>query len=102
MDKIIKPSRLFVIILLIVALTAIFLVTLYRLQIVEGASYFAQSQDSVSTTVSVPAARGDIRRPVAIGVHLRAGGGLKQAAFNPAANIRLMMFNRFAVQKRAF
>ena len=60
MEKIIKPSRLFIIVLLIVVLTAIFVVTLYRLQIVEGASYYAQSQDSIATTVSVPAARGNI------------------------------------------
>lgn len=60
MDKIIKPWRLFVILFLIVAMTAVFVVTLYRLQIVEGASYYAQSQNFVSTTVTVPAARGEI------------------------------------------
>lgn len=60
MDKIIKPARLYIIILIIAVLTAIFVVTLYSLQIVEGAAYYAQSQDSISTTVSVPAARGDI------------------------------------------
>ena len=60
MEKIIKPYRLVVIILLIAVLTVTFLVTLYRLQIVEGASYYAQSQDSIATTVSVPAARGEI------------------------------------------
>ena len=60
MEKIIKPARLAVIILIVAVLTAFFVVTLYRLQIVEGASYYAQSQDSVSTTVAVPAARGEI------------------------------------------
>jgi len=60
MDKIVKPSRLAVLILFIAALAVFFLVTLYQLQIVDGASYYAQSQDTVSTTVSVPASRGNI------------------------------------------
>ena len=60
MDKIVKPSRLVILLVFILALTAFFLVTLYKLQIVEGATSYAQSQDSISTTVSVPAARGSI------------------------------------------
>lgn len=60
MDKIIKPSRLVILIIFIAAISTFFLVTLYQLQIVEGASYYAQSQNTVSTTVSVPASRGNI------------------------------------------
>lgn len=47
-------------ILLIVSLTVIYAVNLYRLQIVEGASYYAQSQNSIVTTNTVVAARGNI------------------------------------------
>ena len=60
MDKIVKPSRLVILTLFIAALAVFFLVTLYQLQIVDGAAYYAQSQDTVSTTISVPASRGNI------------------------------------------
>lgn len=60
MDKLIKPQRLAVIIGIMVVLTAIVMITLYRLQIIEGAQYYADSQNTTTTTITVPAARGNI------------------------------------------
>ena len=60
MERIIKPWRLAATILMILGLTVVFLVSLYRLQIVEGADYYAQSQNSIATTSTVVAARGNI------------------------------------------
>ena len=60
MDRLIKPSRLATTIILIITLTIIFLVSLYRLQIVEGAEYYAQSENSISSKNTVIAARGNI------------------------------------------
>lgn len=55
MEKIIKPWRLVGLMLLILALTVIFVISLYRLQIIEGAAYYAQSQNSIVTTNTVAA-----------------------------------------------
>ncbi|MDR1131886.1 MAG: hypothetical protein LBL15_05665 [Oscillospiraceae bacterium] len=60
MERFIKPWRLAVTSILLLSLTAVFLVSLYRLQIVEGADYYAQSQSSIVTTTTVVAARGNI------------------------------------------
>ncbi|MEG2382284.1 MAG: penicillin-binding protein, partial [Oscillospiraceae bacterium] len=60
MDKLIKPSRLAIIIITLLALTTVFLVSLYRLQIIEGADYYEQSQNSVVTTNVVEAERGKL------------------------------------------
>jgi len=60
MEKIIKPWRLAATIILIIVLTGIFAVSLYRLQIVYGAEYYAQSENSIVTTKQIAAARGNI------------------------------------------
>ena len=60
MDKVIKPSRLAIIALIIAAFAVIFLISLYRLQIVEGQAYYEQSENSISTTTTVVAARGNL------------------------------------------
>lgn len=60
MDRIVKRGRLVFLILLLTALTATYVTALYKLQIVEGARYYEQSQNSIVTTVTVTAARGDI------------------------------------------
>jgi len=60
MDRIIKPWRLAAISLVILSLTAIFMVSLYRLQIIDGAAYYEQAQNSIVTTNTVVAARGNI------------------------------------------
>ncbi len=60
MDRLIKPWRLAAAIILVLALTAVYIVNLYRLQIVEGAAYYAQSQNSIVTKNTVIAARGNL------------------------------------------
>ena len=60
MDRIIKPWRLAALIILIISLTVVYLVSLYRLQIIEGAAYYEQSKNSIVTTSTVVAARGNI------------------------------------------
>lgn len=60
MDRIIKPARLASLIILMVLLSAITMTSLYRLQVVEGASYAAQAKDSIVSTITIPAARGNI------------------------------------------
>ena len=39
---------------------SIYLVALYKVQIIDGAAYYAQGENSVETKVRVPAARGNI------------------------------------------
>ena len=60
MDKLITSGRL----LFMAALTAFLLIaadiTLYKLQIVEGERYARESRDSLSSTIRVTAARGNI------------------------------------------
>lgn len=60
MDRIIKPWRLAALIILTISLTVIFFISLYRLQIIEGAAYYEQSENSIVTTSTVVAARGNI------------------------------------------
>ncbi len=60
MEKIIKPWRLTALILLILSLTVVFMISLYRLQIIDGADYYEQSENSIVTTYTVVAARGNI------------------------------------------
>jgi len=60
MDKTIKTWRLAFTIILIISLSVVFFVSLYRLQIIDGAAYYEQSQNSIVTTTTVVAARGNI------------------------------------------
>ena len=60
MDKMIKSWRMAALIVFIICLTAVYFVSLYRLQIVDGAEYYEQSQNSSVTTNTVVAARGNI------------------------------------------
>lgn len=60
MDKLIKPARLAVLGLVLAALIVIYVVTLYKLQIIEGEAYYEKSQDNNVTTETVAAARGSI------------------------------------------
>ncbi len=60
MDKLVKPSRLAALVCVLVLLVTVYIVSLYKLQIVEGAEYYEQSQNTVSTTDTVVAARGNI------------------------------------------
>ncbi len=60
MRKSVQPSRLIVLLTVFALLMAIYLVALYKLQIIDGAAYYNQSENSVITKERVPAARGNI------------------------------------------
>ena len=60
MQKLVKPARLAALVVFAVIAIAIYFVELYKLQIIEGAEYYRQSENSIVTTKVVPAARGNI------------------------------------------
>ena len=60
MERLVKPARLAVLILLTLALVILYGTELYKLQIVQGAAYYEESQNSVTTKQTVTAARGNI------------------------------------------
>lgn len=60
MDRIIKRGRLVLLALLLVALLALYFVALYKLQIVEGTKYYELSRNSIVSTQTVTAARGNL------------------------------------------
>lgn len=60
MDRFFSRGRLSVLSLLLVLILGLYITTLYKLQIVEGAAYYESSTNSIPTTKTVKAARGDI------------------------------------------
>lgn len=60
MRRMIQPVRLVVLAVVFAVLMSIYLVALYKVQIIDGAAYYAQGENSVETKVRVPAARGNI------------------------------------------
>lgn len=58
--RLIKPARLVAMALILVVLLTVYLVFLYKLQIVEGEKYYNRSNEISSSTRSVTAARGNI------------------------------------------
>ena len=60
MEKLIRPGRLAVMAVVTAALLVVALVTLYKLQIVEGRRYYEESRNSIVSTKTVAAARGDL------------------------------------------
>ena len=60
MKKLVSSGRLFALGALVVTLIALCDVTLYKLQIIEGAAYYEESQNSLTSYPSVAAARGNI------------------------------------------
>lgn len=58
--RLIKPARLVAMAVLLVVLLTVYLVFLYKLQIVEGEKYYNRSNEISSSTRSVTAARGNI------------------------------------------
>ena len=60
MDRPIKPGRITALAVLLALLLVIFLVALYKLQIVEGNAYYEESRNNVASTQRVKAARGSI------------------------------------------
>ncbi len=60
MNKIIKPGRMAAVAIVLVALIITYLVTLYKLQIVEGQAYYEASRNNQVSLEDVPAARGNL------------------------------------------
>ena len=60
MRKSVNPTRLVVLCVIFALLMSIYLVALYKLQIIDGAAYYDQSENSVVTKERIPAARGNI------------------------------------------
>ena len=60
MEKLIHPGRLALMALITAALIVVSMVTLYKLQIVEGRAYALASQDNIVSELRIPAARGSI------------------------------------------
>lgn len=60
MRKIIKPSRLTILITAVVLLATVYFINMYRVQIVEASDYAEQSKNCTVSRQTVPAARGDI------------------------------------------
>lgn len=60
MEKLIKPARLAVMGIVTLAITVVCFVTLYKLQIVDGKAYYAESKNNIVTTQTVAAARGSL------------------------------------------
>lgn len=58
--RLIKPARLVAMAVILVVLLTVYLVFLYKLQIVEGEKYYNRSNEISSSTRSVTAARGNI------------------------------------------
>lgn len=59
-EKLIKPGRLVILALLLAGLLVLYFTVLYKLQIIDGAAYYEQSQNSIVTQQAVTAARGNI------------------------------------------
>lgn len=59
-NNIIKKSRLISLAAVLLILLVVYLISLYKLQIVEGKKYYEESKNSVVTTETVIAARGNI------------------------------------------
>ena len=60
MKKLVSTGRLFAFGVLVVALIALCVATLYKLQIIEGAAYYEESQNNQASNQTVTAARGNI------------------------------------------
>lgn len=60
MKKLVSSGRLFAFGVLVVTLIALCVVTLYKLQMIEGAAYYEESQNNQASNQTVTAARGNI------------------------------------------
>ncbi len=60
MNKLVPPARLAAMGAVMLALVVVSVVTLYKLQIVEGQAYYEESRNSIVTTARVSAARGSL------------------------------------------
>ena len=60
MRKLIDPIRIAILLIVFSILMSIYLVALYKLQIIDGAAYYSQGENSRETKERVQAARGNM------------------------------------------
>ena len=60
MYKLVKPGRVAALLIIFFLVLAVFLVELYKLQIIEGEQYYNRSNELIKETKTVTAARGNI------------------------------------------
>ena len=60
MYKLVKPGRVAALLIIFLLVLAVFLVELYKLQIIEGEQYYNRSNELIKETKTVTAARGNI------------------------------------------
>lgn len=60
MEKPIKPGRVTALACILMLLVIVFVVALYKLQIVDGKAYYEENRNSVASSQTVEAARGSI------------------------------------------
>lgn len=60
MDKTVRPGRVALIFVIIIIFVTVYVSALYDLQIINGAEYYEESQNTVVTTSAVTASRGEI------------------------------------------
>ena len=60
MEKPIKPGRITALACMLMLLVIVFVVALYKLQIVDGKAYYEENRNSVASSQTVAAARGSI------------------------------------------
>ena len=60
MNKPIKPLRVVIFFTALAIVVGVYIVALYRLQIVQGAAYYEASRNNIETKKTVTAARGNI------------------------------------------
>ena len=60
MEKPIKPGRVAALACILALLVIVFVVALYKLQIVDGKAYYEENRNSVASSQTVEAARGSI------------------------------------------
>ena len=60
MEKLVKPARLAMMAIVVLILITVSLVTLYKLQIIDGRAYYEESRNTNVEEKTVPAARGNL------------------------------------------
>ena len=63
MEKPIKPGRVTALACILMLLVIVFVVALYKLQIVDGKAYYEENRNSVASSQTVEAARGSTTAP---------------------------------------
>ena len=86
MEKPIKPGRITALACMLMLLVIVFVVALYKLQIVDGKAYYEENRNSVASSQTVAAARGSILDRY--GRVLVSNTSCNNLVFNPAGHDR--------------